>query len=92
MSTTSRLAGPKLKDGYLSSPCSTVYTFFFHLGNLISFYCSIQSTRKMLLINFSSVMIKLSENTTLYSYFMRGKLSQRQVVRPAVDRTILALV
>ena len=45
----------------------------------------------MPLINFSSVVIKLSVNAALDSCFIQGKLSQRQATKPAVDTTIFAL-
>ena len=66
------------------------------LISLISFYCSTQSTGQMPLINFSSIVIKLSVNAALdFLYkgccFIQGKLSQRQAIKPAVDTTISVL-
>ena len=94
ISSTPGLSGPELKDGYLSSPCFTVHTPFFllllTLISLISFYCSTQSTGQMLLINFSSVEIKLSVNVAFDFCFIRGEFSQSWATKPAVDTTILA--
>lgn len=43
------------------------------------------------LINFNSVVTKLSVNAALDSCFIQGKLSQRQATKPAVDTTTFAL-